>query len=169
MSIRTAIPSDARRLAAINVAAWRSAYRGLLPDSVLDKLSLEAKADRLRGRIIDPTTQVRVLEQDGAIVGYVTFGASQDGDADQERVGEIYALYLEPGNWRKGHGSALVQAAIVSLQDAKCAEVTLWALYNNERASRFYQALGFMADGATKVVTRADGTKMHEVRYRRSI
>ena len=169
MSIRPANPSDARSIAEVNVASWRSAYRGLLPDSVLDNLSVEDKADRMRARIIEHTIQVLVLEQNSAIIGFVTFGASRDRDADQERVGEIYAVYLGPGNWRKGHGSALVNAAIASLQGAGYTEVTLWALYNNQRAAQFYQAVGFEAEGATKEETRADGTKLYEVRYRRSI
>ena len=169
MSIRPANPSDARSIAEVNVASWRSAYRGLLPDSVLDNLSVEDKADRMRARIIEHTIQVLVLERNSAIIGFVTFGASRDRDADQERVGEIHAVYVEPKNWKKGHGSALVDAAIACLQEKECAEVTLWALHNNERGAKFYQAVGFEADGATKVETRADGTKLYEVRYRRSI
>jgi ribosomal protein S18 acetylase RimI-like enzyme len=84
-------------------------------------------------------------------------------------VGEIYAVYLEPKYWRKGHGSALVDAAIASLRERRYTEVTLWALHNNERAAKFYTAVGFEADGATKVETRADGTKLYEVRYHQSI
>jgi ribosomal protein S18 acetylase RimI-like enzyme len=169
MPIRPANPSDAKSIAEVNVASWRSAYRGLLPDSVLENLSIEAKAARFGARIVEPTSQVLVLEQKGDIIGFVAFGASRDADADSKRVGEIYAVYLAPKNWRKGHGSALVDAAMVSLQDAGCTEVTLWALHNNEPAKKFYQAVGFEADGATKVETRADGTKLHEVRFRRSL
>jgi ribosomal protein S18 acetylase RimI-like enzyme len=123
----------------------------------------------MKARIIDHTIHVLVLEQNSAIIGFVTFGASRDRDTDQQSVGEIHALYIEPKHWRKGHGSALVDAAIVSLQASGYSEATLWTLYKNERASRFYRALGFEADGATKIETRADGTELYEVRYRRSM
>ena len=169
MTLRPAIPSDAKSIAEVNVASWKCAYRGLLPDTVLDNLSTAKKATRLKTRICEPTIQVFVLEQNNAIIGFVNFGASRDSDADQERVAEIYAVYLEPREWRKGHGSALVAAAIASLQERGYTEVTLWALYNNERAFKFYQAVGFETDGATKVETRADGTELHEVRFRRPI
>ena len=36
--VRTAKPDDAVPIAEIHVALWQSAYRGLLPDSLLDDL-----------------------------------------------------------------------------------------------------------------------------------
>ena len=110
-----------------------------------------------------------VLEQNGRIIGFVALGASRDEDADQERVGEVYAIYLEPREWRKGHGSTLVDATIESLREEGHTEMTLWVLRNNERGIKFYKAVGFEADGATRVMTRKNRTELHEVRYRRSI
>ena len=81
----------------------------------------------------------------------------------------MYTIYLEPGEWGKGYGTALMDAALISLREEGYAEVMLWALRGNEVGKRFYKALGFRADGGEKVVTRKDGTEMHEVRYRRRI
>jgi hypothetical protein len=39
-------------------------------------------------------------------------------------------------------------------------------LRGNQRAIRFYEALGFWADGASKVETNRDGVPFDEVRYR---
>jgi ribosomal protein S18 acetylase RimI-like enzyme len=168
MPIRRAEPSDANGIAEVKVASWKSAYRGILPDSLLDNLSVEHNESRWRARIIEHTSQVLVFEQNDRIIGFVAFGASRDEDADQERVGEVYAIYLEPREWRRGHGSSLVGAAIESLQEEGYAEVTLWILHNNERGIKFYEVVGFEADEAAKVVTRKDGTELHQVRYRRS-
>ena len=169
MPIRRAEPSDAKGIAEVKVASWKSAYRGILPDSLLDNLSVEHNESRWRARIIEHTSQVLVLEQNGRIIGFVAFGASRGEDADQERVGEVYAIYLEPREWRRGHGSTLVDAALESLQKGGYTEVMLWVLHNNERGIKFYEAVGFEADGATRVVTRKNRTELHEVRYRRSI
>jgi len=140
-----------------------------LPDSLLDDLSVGDNEIRWRARIIEHTSQVLVLEQNGRIIGFVAFGTCRDEDVDQERVGEVYAIYLEPREWRRGHGSSLVGAAIESLQEEGYAEVTLWTLHNNERGIKFYEAVGFEADEAAQVVTREDGTELHEARYRRFI
>ena len=168
MPIRRAEPSDAKGIAKVKVASWKSAYRGILPDSLLDNLSVEHDESRWRARIIAHTSQVLVLEQNGRIIGFVAFGASRDEDVEQERVGEVYAIYLEPREWRRGHGSALIDIAIESLQEEGYAEMTLWVLHNNERGIKFYEAVGFEADGVAKVVTREDGTELRQVRYRRS-
>jgi hypothetical protein len=55
MSIRRAELSDAKGIAAVHVAAWRVAYRGLLPDDVLDRLSIEDSAKRWWERIAKPS------------------------------------------------------------------------------------------------------------------
>lgn len=44
------------------VAAWRSAYRGLLPDDVLDRLSVDDSEQRWRERIVNPWGHVLVAE-----------------------------------------------------------------------------------------------------------
>jgi hypothetical protein len=51
MFIRQAEPSDAGGIAAVQVAAWQSAYRGLMPDHVLDGLSVQEAEQRWRQRI----------------------------------------------------------------------------------------------------------------------
>ena len=40
--IREATPEDARAIATVHVASWRTTYRGLLRDAYLDSLDLEA-------------------------------------------------------------------------------------------------------------------------------
>ena len=167
MPIRRAEPSDAKGIAKVKVASWKSAYRGILPDSLLDNLSVEHDESRWRARIIAHTSQVLVLEQNGRIIGFVAFGTCRDEDVDQERVGEVHAIYLEPQEWRRGHGASLAGAAIEPLREEGYAEVTLWTLHNNERGIKFYKAVGFEADEAAKGVTRKDGTELRQVRYRR--
>lgn len=167
MPIRPAQPTDARGIAEAHVAAWRCAYRNLLPDTVLDNLSVERGTNVWKERLTQGTRQGLVFEQDGGILGFVTYAASRDDDADPERVGEIRAIYLHPRAWRKGYGSALAEAAMEVLKDQGFSEVTLWVLEGNERGRAFYAALGFEPDGAQKVEVREDGVELHEVRYHR--
>jgi len=43
MKIHLATPDDALPLARLHVAAWRAAYRGLVPDEFLDGLDVDAR------------------------------------------------------------------------------------------------------------------------------
>jgi ribosomal protein S18 acetylase RimI-like enzyme len=169
MSIRRAELSDEKSIATVLVAAWTIAYRRLVPDDVLDHLSVEDSERRWRERIAAPWGHIFVAEQESCIVGFAACGSSQDEDSDREQVGEIYAIYVHPDQWRQGYGTALVGEAIKCLREDGFEEVTLWVLKENQEAIRFYEAAGFEADGASKVKQRADGLEMPVVRYRQSI
>ena len=169
MSIRKAELRDAKGIAAVRVAAWDSAYRGLLPDDVLDRLSVDASERRWSERIAEPWGHVFVAVQEDHIVGFAACGASRDEDIDREKVGEVYVLYVHPEEWRRGYGAALVDAALGCLREDGFEEAILWVLRGNQQAIGFYEASGFGADGANRVKQRADGSEMPIVRYRRSL
>jgi len=166
MSIRRVGLPDARGIAVVHVAAWQVAYRGLLPDDALNRLSIDDLEKRWSERISKPWGHIFVAEQEGHIVGFAACGSSQDEDADQDRVGEIYAIYVHPEQWRQGYGAALMGEAAECLRENGFEEITLWVLKGNQGATGFYEAVGFKADGASKVKRRADGLEMPVVRYR---
>jgi len=168
-SVRPAQPSDAKAIAEIQIAAWQAAYAGLLPDRLLDHLSVEGSEQRWRQRLEDGSSRVLVYECTGRMAGFVDFGPSRDDDAEPGRVGEIYALYLDPADWRKGYGSALLNQAIQALRAQEFSDVTLWVLRNNQRGMQFYEAAGFRQDGTSKLERGAQGVTLREVRYRLSI
>lgn len=167
--IRSAEPSDAGGIARVHVAAWKSAYRGLLPDSTLAGLSVEDTEKHWRQRLAGPWGEVLVLTREEQVVAFVGYGPTQDEGGDPEQVGEIYVLYVTPDEWRRGHGTALTQAALDALRASGRAEVVLWVLDDNERAIAFYGAAGFLTDGTTQVKERRDGTRMMVARYRRRL
>jgi len=49
MKLRRGIPDDAEGITRVHVASWRSAYRGLVPDPLLDQVDMSARAERWRG------------------------------------------------------------------------------------------------------------------------
>ena len=169
MAIRRAELSDAPGIAAVHVAAWKSAYRGLLPDDALDRLSVDDSERRWRERVAKPWGHIFVAEQEGRIVGFAACGSSQDEGIGRGKVGEIYVIYVHPQEWRRGYGAALVGETLGRLREDGFEEVILWVLRGNQQAIGFYEAAGFAADGASRLKRRADGLEMPIVRYRRSI
>ena len=167
MSIRRAGLPDAKGIAIVHVTAWQAAYRGLLPDDALDRLSIDVGEKHWLERISRTAGHILVAEQEGHIVGFVACGSSQDEDAVPARVGEEYVIYVHPEQWRQGHGAALMGEAAECLREDGFEEITVWVLKGNQGAIAFYEAAGFRADGASKVERRADGLEMPVVRYRR--
>src|SRR5438309_5691153 len=54
LTLREATRADARAIAEIHVAAWRAAYRDLMPQSYLDSLSVEERAPMWEKTIAQP-------------------------------------------------------------------------------------------------------------------
>ncbi len=59
--IRTARPDDARSVAEVHVASWRHAYRGLLPDDYLERLSVDDREAMWLGAFSDPDPESGAL------------------------------------------------------------------------------------------------------------
>lgn len=160
--LRPATGEDAAALAAVFASAWRGSYGSVVPPDVLDALDEAEITPWLRG-LVTATEQTTVLCEgaDGSPVGFVRYG-SDPGDA---RTGHIYALYVHADQARQGLGRRLVEHALGALSERGHDEVTLWVFEANEAARRFYTALGFVPDGATRVEPEY---RAPEIRMRRS-
>src|SRR5947208_195366 len=96
VSIRAATVEDARAIAEVHVAGWRAAYRGQMPDALLDSLSVDERAEKRRRWIANPTSvdhRTWVAERDGRILGFANTGPIRDETA-ASRTAELLALYL---------------------------------------------------------------------------
>jgi ribosomal protein S18 acetylase RimI-like enzyme len=167
MDIRRATPDDAAALARLHVDSWRTAYRGLVPQSHLDSLNYDRRARRFRESLARHAEETYLAEQDGDILGFLTLGGCRDEDVGQEAAGEIWGIYLAPKHWRKGIGRLLCRYGERILRSRGCRLATLWVLAGNEEARRFYEAMGYEADGATRTLT--PGAPLEAVRYRRGL
>jgi ribosomal protein S18 acetylase RimI-like enzyme len=127
------------------VRSWREGYRGLMPDELLDSLSVEERTERWQGWLAGDESDTIVALDAGVIVGFATTAWPEGRSAPPC---EIAALYVEPARFRTGIGTLLLGAALAALRSSGRAEVTLWVLESNDAALAFYERFGFAADGA---------------------
>jgi len=147
-TIREAHVDDARAIGTLHVRSWRAAYRGILPDALLDGLSMEEWIERRRKALIEPLWEgVRnwVVEEGGRIRGWAAMGPSRDEDLARGAQ-ELMAIYLPPDDVGKGYGRRLMEHCIAAAIEQGSSEMTMWVLAGNERAQRFYAKAGFEAD-----------------------
>ena len=109
-----------------------------------------------------------VAEQDGRVVGFTLLRSARDEDCPPD-VGEIPTFYVAPDFWRQGVGRALCTMTLDCARDRAMSAVCLWVIDGNDRARRFYEAVGFNADGREKVDTELVGAPLREVRYRHEL
>jgi ribosomal protein S18 acetylase RimI-like enzyme len=165
LRVREAEPADALEVAQVHVRSWQAAYRGLLPDAYLDALRPEERAARYTfGRASRDGPATFVAIQDEAIRGFATIRRS---DSERE-VGEVVALYVDPGCWGLGLGKRLIEEARRRLEERGFDEAILWVFAGNERAERFYRRDGWAREGARRL-DEVWGITVDEVRYRRTL
>ena len=168
LSIRDATRADARAIAEIHVAAWRAAYRGLIPDDYLASLSVEKRTgfwETTIGRAGPAKLALAAL--DGEMAGFCLFGPTRD-EAPSD-IAEIYSLNVHPDRWRHGAGRLLCEHAFREAASREHTAMTLWVLKGNDGARRFYERLGYAFDGGEKTDTVLIGSPLYDVRYRKAI
>lgn len=165
--IRPAAPADAHALAHLHVECWRGAYRGIMPDAVLEGLSVASFASHWEAVLAPPAARsVRLAEHGDALVGFTASGPSRDPDARDAPTAELYALYVLPSFWGRRIGWRLWRAAHQELLAGGYREATLWVLEANARARAFYEQVGFCLEpGRVKTLER-EGARLAEMRYR---
>jgi L-amino acid N-acyltransferase YncA len=169
-TIRVATQNDALGIAEVQVAGWKSGYRGLMPDAVLANLSVPKREGIWRKIIAESKFELIVAEVNARIVGFVNFGPSRDLDATATATGEVLAIYVHPAHWHGGLGQTLMQSALSKLKSSGFKEVTLWVLDSMARTRSFYERQGLVVDGATKQeAVGEEAVTVNEIRYRRSL
>lgn len=168
ITLRDAKPGDARFIAEVHVAAWRAAYGGLMPADFLAALSVEDRAGMWSSLLSRPSpSRLAVSEIDGALTGFCSYGPTRDDEPPD--VAEIYALNVHPERWSQGAGRALCEHAYREAATRGHTLITLWVMSGNSRARRFYERLGYAADGAARSNRDLIGHPFDEVRYRKVI
>lgn len=167
MNIRRAGADDAPALARVHVDSWRAAYRGLVPDAILEHFTYQRRKERFRQSLAAGAEETYVVQMDHQVVAFLTLGAARDPDLDVTRTGEIWGIYVSPDHWRKGIGRRLVKEAERILKSRAYENAVLWVLEGNQQARRFYEAMGFSLDGETREILW--GTPLQAVRHTKSL
>ena len=165
--IRWASAADAEGMARVQVASWDGTYRGLMPDEVIDRLTVDVRTAAWNRMLTnpDPLTAAFVAEHGGELVGLCYVGPTRDEDLDPQRIGEVFAIYVDPSHWGHGHGRDLIVRSLEWLRDAGFAAAMLWVLDTNSIGRQFYERGGWRLDEAVKI-DESFGAPLREVRYR---
>lgn len=163
MTIREATRDDIPGMARVYVDSWRVTYRGIVPDSYLDSLTYEGRADRWHREFPSPGSDafVYVAEVAGEIVGFA--GGRPPNQPCPGYDGELYSIHVAPGHKGKGLGRALVRAVARRLRERGVTTMMLWMFRDNTPARGFYESLGGEVVG-TKTFELA-GETMYDVAY----
>ncbi len=106
------------------------------------------RAARWRAVLADEPSTVLVAELAGDVVGVAYFAGARDADLDSATVARVHSFHVHPARWRTGVGRRLMAALVERMHEGSFREAVLWSLAENHRANAFYEALGWVRDGA---------------------
>jgi GNAT superfamily N-acetyltransferase len=140
-AVREATLDDAEGIARAHTASWQTSYRGILPDTVLDRIDIGQRAETRR-RILRDRSIYQLVAYDithGDIVGFCDAGPAR---RHVPYAGELYAIYLIDRAKRYGLGQEMMERVQAQLARDAMRSMIVWVLDNNHHARRFYEAMG---------------------------
>jgi len=183
VTVRSATAADAHAIATVHVRTWQAAYDGLIPAEALAALDVDARAavwTRVLHSLTPPGALLVATTGDaaetgdaagaGEVVGFASVGryspVGAAGDPESVDAGQVYAIYVSPGQWSTGAGHALMRASVDHLAAHGFGDIRLWVLDTNDRARRFYERFGYVTDGGEQLDDGFAGIPpLREVRY----
>ncbi len=135
--VREATLSDIPGIVRVNIATWRDAYKGLIPDGILDGLSQEER-EKAFAELLSEDGVFSYIAEDasGGVTGFMVAGPARFREYNHE--GEVYSLYVEKEFQRRGVGALLLGAAFNKFKEKSVRSVCLMVL-EGSRYGRFYE------------------------------
>jgi GNAT superfamily N-acetyltransferase len=161
-AVREAVLEDAEGIARVHTDSWQTSYRGILPDTVLDRIDVGQRAESRR-KILRDKTVFQLVAYDvthGDIVGFCDAGASR---RHVPYKGEVYAIYLAHRAKRHGLGQEMFDRVKAWLVANQMPSMIVWVLENNHHARRFYEAVG--GRQGSRLSSRVGGYPVVELSY----
>jgi ribosomal protein S18 acetylase RimI-like enzyme len=135
--IRTALPAEAERIAALHHRARSTYYPDGLPDDGTDWTAA------WRGAVERPDGHVLCVVEQGAITGIASFRTPEGAPADTVK---LFQFHVDPGHWRAGIGTALHAACVEEWRADGKRTAVLDVHVDNRRAQAFYARQGWTPD-----------------------
>lgn len=149
--IRKAISGDAPGIARVHVDSWRTTYQGIVSDTYLSGLSVQARQTMWEQAINQLTADkcIYIVQQkSGEIVGFAMGGPSRSEQFPNRS--ELYALYLLSSVQGQGFGKMLVSHVMGHMKSCGYMSMLAWVLKGNS-SLQFYSRTGAVIVGEEEI------------------
>lgn len=163
IAFREAAPADADLIANLHAESWRHAYRGIFPDTFLDRQAGDERRHYWHARLADLATKdslVLLAEANGSPAGFVCV----ETQSAPEWGAFVDNLHVLPRYQGQGIGKRLAAAAAEWARSRGQRRMYLWVYEQNRNARAFYENQGWKAvEQVTKCIP--GGGERQVVRY----
>jgi GNAT superfamily N-acetyltransferase len=135
--------ADVMGIATVHVKTWQATYKGLIPDSFLDNMSIKRSAENYKKTLSKKDKNLSeillVAKSDGEVLGFAGGGKNRDKEFPID--GELFAIYLLPETQKLGLGKKLFTYFVKEIKKRNYKSLILWVLTKNPSRG-FYEKVG---------------------------
>ncbi|PKQ06116.1 MAG: hypothetical protein CVT72_07540 [Alphaproteobacteria bacterium HGW-Alphaproteobacteria-11] len=147
MDVVVRVARDADRPALIRLMGALNEFEAAIEDNRAGASAAESHLDWVSGEIAAQGGVTLVAEDEGSVVGFLSFAFEEDPGTfvrpEHRRHALIWDISVDEGARGKGVGRALLEAAEAHTRAAGIGEIRLYVLESNARAQRIYDAAGY--------------------------
>lgn len=137
--IRRAIKDDIQGIAKVHVDSWKTTYKGIVADEILDNIAYEKREKQWEDIFQkEGNHQFRFVAENlnGEIVGFIDGGVERTDPYNCD--GELYAIYLLQQYQGMKIGQKLFQALLSECVKNDMQSLLVWVVTNNP-SKKFYE------------------------------
>ena len=140
VNLREALHEDIEAMARVVVGAWRFAYSGFLPPTMMDEWAREERfVNRFNENWHLQHHRVVACTQEGTVIG---FAVERSPCGLQGFDAEIGGLYVDPKSSRRGVGRLLVTSMVKHFCTLEHRSRAIHTLAENKIGCSFYERVG---------------------------
>jgi L-amino acid N-acyltransferase YncA len=156
MVIRKAEEGDESGIARVHVESWKTTYKGIIKDEILNNLSVERREEHWKGTIGRGEVLYVSINEDGRITGFATGGKSRSIEYSYD--GELYAIYILEEFQHKGIGRQLISKVANNLSELGYQSMIVWVLSQNP-SKTVYERLGAVSFDSKEIEIGGESLK----------
>lgn len=155
--------STADELGFIHAQSWQQAYKGIISDEYLARITPQKQAELFAKIVNSGMADYFIFRVNGESAGMAAL--CKDREEVDEKYGEISAIYFLSQFWGHDYTHQAMRFCLERLRENGCQIITIWVLQDNIRARKFYEKFGFAVDAKKEINI---GEPLIEVRYRKA-
>ncbi|WP_328466085.1 GNAT family N-acetyltransferase [Actinoplanes sp. NBC_00393] len=167
LEVRAARDEDVEAICDICARAYHATYTGLVSSDYLNRMLEEFYQPERVAKAVAATPPdwlgYQVVTDSQRVRGFAAGGIVGPG------VGELFTLYLDPGERGRGLGTLLLDRVTDQLRALGATEMWAAALAGNEQGMPSYRARGFLKEGERRAYGATDAEDYRSWLLRRPI
>lgn len=140
--VRSATERDDSGIRNVQVTTWKQAYRNMIPDRILDSMTVDSPPRRAKApdpKIASSRRAVVAVDRSDRVIGFAVGGVARSEEWKYQ--GEIWAIYVLPTEQGHGVGNQLFSELKKQLA-GEYKNLIIWVLEANHFSHKFYERMG---------------------------